>query len=146
MAARNDTHATVLRPVRIDRDSGLHVGGGEGAESRSWSTEADVLVVAEFPGGSRWLPMELIDDLLEIGTDKRSDDFHQPPIKPKAVERRIEIGWPLHEANGAADPRVFRNAEEDILVPITGAVAQALGVNTVECGSELGDLPGAEDV
>jgi hypothetical protein len=74
--------------------------------------------------------MELIDDLLEIGTDKRGDDFHQPPIKPKAVERRIEIGWPLHEANGAADPRVFRNAEEDILVPITGAVAQALGVNT----------------
>src|SRR6185312_11537853 len=65
-------HAAIGRAVPIDGEAGLHIGGGEVAERRARPAEAHILVEGELGAGSAGrLPVELVDDLLDVAADER---------------------------------------------------------------------------
>ena len=140
MAAGNDAHGAVGDAVRIDGDAGLHVGGGGLAIGGARAAEADVLVPAELGGGARRLPVHLVDDLLQGGADQRRHDLQHAAIEPDAVERRIHIGRPLHQADDAAMGRVLGDAIEQVAVAIALRVLAPLGMEPVEGAGHLRDL------
>ena len=56
------------------------------------AAKVDVLMEAELRhGGARGLPVELIDDLSDVVSEQRLDDFEHPRVAPVPVENRVEI-------------------------------------------------------
>ena len=65
-------------------------------------------MIAEFNHrGPRRLPVQLIDDLLEVAAEQRLEDGQNAPILAKSVQHRIEVGGPLHVAEDAPEMLVF---------------------------------------
>ncbi|MNC97815.1 hypothetical protein D3C83_156000 [compost metagenome] len=73
MAARHERHAARFGPVRIDRESGLDIGGGEVAIAVRGLAEARILMPGEVAGGPRRLPVDLVDDLPDVVPDQRRE-------------------------------------------------------------------------
>src|SRR5262249_23898230 len=147
MASRHHPHASVPRNVWVDCDTGLDISTWQISERTPWPAEADVLMVAEFSHScARRLPVQLIDDLLQIGADMGRKDFHGSWIDTTAVERDIEIGGPLDQADHATQPCVIGNAEEHILMAVAPRMLQGFGIDPVESGGELRHLFPAEKI
>src|SRR5687767_2001707 len=96
MAAADETHSAGLRVMRVDRKPGLHVGGRKVAVRRSRPPRARILVPREVTQRPRRFPMDLVDDLLEVGPEQRLQQPGNSEIEANGVEHRLMIGRPLH--------------------------------------------------
>ena len=95
MAARNEAHPAGVRIVRIDREPGLDVGAAEVAIRLGRAAEARILVPREIAAAVRQLPVELVDDLLEVAADQRLQDRGKARVGARLVEHVLVIGRPL---------------------------------------------------
>ena len=144
VAAGNEGHAAGLRPVRIDREPGLDIGGGEVAIAFGRPAEARILVPGEVTRGARRLPVDLVDDLLDVPPDQRLQQGREARIEPHRVEGGAVIGRPLHHL----DPRpglALCDLVEEVAVPEAAAVRHALGVDGVDLGADRRHLSGREE-
>ena len=80
VAAGNEAHASRLRRVLIYREPCLHVGSAKVAVSRFGLAEARVLMprkVAQYAGH---LPVDLINDLLQVGANEWMQDLRYAAV------------------------------------------------------------------
>ena len=128
VAARDDPHRPGFRRVRVDRDPGLDVGPAEVAIGLGRTAEAAVLVPGEVAHRPRRLPVDLVDDLLEVGPDQGTKQLRDPPVEPDRVQFVLVVGRPLHHPYRLAAAVVGGDVVEQIAVPEAAAVAQPLDV------------------
>ena len=114
--------------MRIDREAGLDVGGGEVAIAFGRLAEARILVPGEIAGRARRLPVDLVDDLLDVAPDQRLEQSREARIEPHRVERRPVIGRPLHHLHQRA-ALALRDLVEEIAVAEAAAVRHAFGMD-----------------
>src|ERR671918_618756 len=96
MAATDEAQASRARIVRVDRKAGLDIRGGKIAKGACRAPRLAVLVPGEVAERSRDLPVDLVDDLLEIASDQRLEQPADPSVEPDAVEDCLVVGRPLH--------------------------------------------------
>src|SRR5260221_8362057 len=96
MAARNEAHAPGLGPMGIDGKAGLDIRGGEVPVSGRRTPRAAVLVPGEVAERAGRLPVDLVDDLLEVAADQRLEQLGEAGVEPDAIEYRLVVGRPLH--------------------------------------------------
>ena len=130
--------------MRIDREPGLDVGGAEVAVAVGGHSEARILVPGEVAYGPRRLPVDLVDDLLDVAPDQRLEQGGEAGIEAHRVERGAVVGGPLHHLHQrSAGP--LRDFVEEIAVAEAAAVRDPLGMDGVDLRADRGDLPGAEE-
>src|SRR5207244_1425625 len=98
MATGKDHHAAVVDGVPVDGDHRLHVRARQVAIGGTWAPKATILMKGMAVGNAGRLPAHLIDDLLEIVSEKRANDFEQTRLDPPTLADRAHARCPLHEA------------------------------------------------
>ena len=80
---------------------------------------------------ARRLPVDLVDDLLEVAPDQRLEQRREARIEPHRVEHRLVIGRPLHHPHQRRAVRAVGDLVEQIAVPEAAAVRDAFDVELV---------------
>ncbi|KAI1692905.1 diguanylate cyclase, GGDEF domain-containing protein [Ditylenchus destructor] len=144
VAARDEAHRAAFRRVRIDREPRLDIGRAEVAIDAVRLAEARILMPGEVAERAWRLPVQLVDDLLEIGADQRREDGVVARIEPDGVERGIVIGGPLDHADERRAVGIGGDIVEEVAVPEAAAVRHPLFVDLIDRGADRRDFSGRE--
>lgn len=135
MAPRQYAHAAARLIVRIDGKAGLDVTGTKVAISVDRTTKSRILVECEVTLAAGAFPVNLVDDLFDIAAQHGDKAFGEAAVRPRRVEHAVVVRWPLHHADLASVDLVKK-----IAVTKAGGVGGSLGMHSVDCGADCGDL------
>ena len=144
MTARHERHAAGFGIVRIDRKAGLDIRGVEVAIAIGRLAKARILMPGEIAHRARRLPVDLVDDLLDVAADQRLQQSREARIEPDRVEHGPVVGRPLHHLHPRA-ALALRDLVEEIAVAEAAAVRDAFGMDGVDVGADRLDLAGREE-
>jgi hypothetical protein len=132
VAGGDDAHAAAGGIVRIDREAGLDVGGAEVAIGRFGQAEARILMPGEVPPAAGRLPVELVDDLLQVAPEQRLQHARQAAVEPDGIEHRLVPGHPLDHPHLRRPVILRRDIVEQIAVAEAAAMGDALFMDLID--------------
>src|SRR6476646_5744084 len=86
------------------------------------------------------LPVDLVDDLLEVVSDQRFEQFGEPRVEADAIECRLMVGRPLNQPHQGLIPDIPRNIVVEISVPKAAPMRDAFSVDLFQASGDLADL------
>ena len=146
MASRHHQQRAVFGRHGVDHRCRLHVAGCQRSKSLRRAAVDAIAVKAHGELGPRRLPVQLIDDLPDVATDKGLEEGEHARVATVRFHGWLFVARPLHADYVGADARIILYPVPQVAVLERSANIQAALLCSISRTLERGHLIGVEQV